>query len=138
MEDWMKEDTWFQKDIEPGKFLDVIGVVYRFTEIVQFVKNLFENISDINGGEIEIKAFNTKQRKLEILFDPMRAGLWEDYSIQYEPVIVSVSFLREEIEKSSNDLAIKLIQNLFTKFNWINQPVEVFKQDQIKFLNRQI
>jgi len=140
IEDWLKEDTWFKReDIEPMKKLDSIGVIYRFTEVLEFIKRLFASgLIKTNGGSITITLYNTKDREVDILFDRMRAGLFGEYITRLETIKLKRNFSEEEITTDAGEIAISLCSELFSKFNWDNQPTEVFTKDQAKFLNRQI
>jgi hypothetical protein len=140
IEDWLKESGWYKNaDIKPGEVLDVIGVIYRFVEITQFTKNLYEEgFLDCDGGKITISLFNTKNRSLQIVFDKARAGLLNEYKTRIDPVRVEKIFSKKEILENAEDISIQLCTEFFSFFNWDNQPLQVFRDEQKKFLSRQI
>jgi hypothetical protein len=93
---------------------------------------------DCDGGKITISLFNTKNRSLQIVFDKARAGLLNEYKTRIDPVRVEKIFSKKEILENAEDISIQLCTEFFSFFNWDNQPLQVFRDEQKKFLSRQI
>jgi len=140
-EDWTEENGWASeelKKIKPSSILSIIGNVYTLTEIFEFLKRLtLQGVYD-DGVKVSIKLVGMKERKLEIL-DLGRVPLMMSYIARVpEITLPTKEITKEEILNKTQEFALEYIRYLFETFGWENQPIEVFKNDQKKLLERKL
>lgn len=142
-EDWWNEDGWLPVDhplrqIQPGERFEVIGLVYRMTEIFAFLRNLYENDFYDGDVDVEITLKNTDGRKLT-LSDPRRIPLWGGYLAHSESIgLTKKTVTKEEILADFQGIALKYILEVFEQFQWTGFSVDVVKQDQKNLLERKL
>lgn len=136
-EDWLtppqKSRIAFVQNQNVKNTLGVTGTLFTITEIFEFAKRLA--VKGIFGEEvaIDIVLNNTEGRGL-LVDSPGRlpflrpkvcfASKWEYNKVFSVPDLV----------QNYKDLAFEAITELFELFNWSNTPIQVMKEDQIKFL----
>ncbi|MDI6892411.1 MAG: hypothetical protein QMD08_05425 [Actinomycetota bacterium] len=139
--DWFEEHEWLSegmRKIEPGTLLDPIATVYLVTEIFEFLRRLALKGIYSNGVKVRIRMVGTNNRVLKIL-DDGRAPLMMEYKARTNEITVSEKELSErEIIDRSQELALESIHYIFETFDWERQPIETFKSDQQKLLERRI
>jgi len=139
-EDWWGEDTWYGKEVRkipPLTILSVIGTIYHFTEIFEFLSRLTQKGIYEEGLEISILLGNTQNRKLEIL-DPMRAPLFMEYKTGGRIIQFSKKYPKKKLLEDSKELALQAIVHFFHRFDWDNPPLEVIKNEQEKLITRKL
>lgn len=139
-EDWWEEDSWYSAElrkIPPKTILTVVGTVYHFTEIFEFLNRLTQKGIYDEGIEISILLGNTQNRRLEIL-DPMRAPFLREYKTGGKPIQFSQKYSKEKILENSKTLALETIIYFFHRFGWDEPNVEVIKNDQEKLISRRL
>ena len=142
-EDWWSDDDWLPanhpyKQITVGSSLEVLGVTYRMTEILLFLKNMFNNGFYTGDVEVEITLKNMNGRKLT-LNDPRRFPLWEGYISHSKDIVLPKRLVKmADVNTTFLDTAFKLIVEVFEQFQWAQIPLEVIKQDQKNLLERKI
>ena len=125
------------KKIEVGKYLDFLSVIYKFTEITLFAKNLIENIN-IGGGVLMIEINKTKDRELESIFRSEISSFDSGYICQLDKITVKKDFEKEEIFLDPLLIGLELIKDVFEDFNWNNYSEQMIKTHQENLLNRRI
>ena len=125
------------EEIKVGKYLDFLSVIYRFTEIVLFIKNIIENI-DIKSGVLTIEINKTKGRELEALFSNGIFRFHGGYICQIDKVIVEKDFQKEEIFLDPLSIGFELIKEVFEDFNWNDYSEQMIKTHQKNLVNRRI
>jgi hypothetical protein len=120
----------------PGGMLNIISTIDRVTEIYEFAsrltaKNLFEK-----EAYIDIALHGMKDRTL-VVTDPMRE-LHIDYTCGIDEIPYARIVTVETLLAKSSELALENIRYFFERFNWPKDriPIDVFKNDQYKLLNR--
>ncbi len=121
--------------IEVGKYLDFLSVIYRFTEIVLFIKNIIENI-DIKGGVLTIEINKTEGRELEALFSNRIFRFNSEYICHIDKIIARKDFEKEEISLNPLLVGFELIKNVFEDFNWNNYSEQMIRTHQENLVNR--
>lgn len=128
---------WGQKNLKPREYLDFLSLIFRFTEIVLFIKNMID-VTDIDGGKIIIELHNTKDRELESLFNSSIFSFNSDYITRMDPVIAEINFTREKIQSDYLELSRELVKQFFDDFNWKNYSDAMIVTHQDNLLKRRI
>lgn len=124
--------------IKPSEVIDVLSTVYTVTEIYSFLANLARAGLYEEGVTIDIAIKNTKERKL-VIFDPMRAPLFNEYKTHTDVIEVpKKTVTKEEILTKYLDLALDDIIYICQQFNWDNPPIETLRGDQKKLIERKL
>jgi hypothetical protein len=134
------EDTLgelYGNELEPGKYLDFLSLIYKVTEICLFIRNLVEN-TDIEGGKLIIEINKTKNRQLESLFSHQILPLMGDYVCHLDTVSITRNFDRERILFEHTGIAFEFIREIFGDFNWNNYSEKMILTHQENLLTRRI
>lgn len=136
-EDWLtspqQSRVAFVQNQKVKNTLGVTGTLFTITEIFEFTKRLA--VRGVLGEEVAISiVLNNIERRGLLVDSPGRlpflspkvclATKWEYNKVFSVPDLV----------QNYKDLAFTAIIDLFELFNWSNPPVQVMKEDQIKFL----
>lgn len=124
-------------EVEPGKYLDFLSLIYKITEIVLFIKNIVENIG-VDGGLIKLEINNTKNRKLESLFNLMILPFNSNYICHMNQVKVEYKFEKEQILNDVLLISRSLIKSVFDDFNWKNYSEEMIITHQENLIKRRL
>lgn len=138
--DWIKENKWISgaiKEIQPGTVLPIENTIYDITEFFEFFSRISKFDIYKNGINLEISLNNTKDREL-IILDPLRASLFQQYLCSVESIFYERNISQKEIIELTQDFSLKTIKHFFERFGWLNPPLEVFRNDQDKFLKKDI
>ncbi len=141
-EDWM-ENVEYRNILAKGdelkgkKWLGVLGTLYTLVEIFQFAKRLAaQNVFDDNLI-INIKLYDLNNRELVVdSFDrvpfmfPRVAKISKPWNYHTQ------TFSVNDLLNQSDQLAIEAFLDLIYLFQWENPPIETFKNDVQKFLQR--
>lgn len=125
------------KELNPGKYLDFLSLIYKITEIVLFVKNIIEN-TDIEGGTLTIEINKTKDRELESIFSSRIFFFNAGYICHMDQVVAKKTFKKEEIAVNFIEISREFIKSVFDDFNWTNYSDQMIKTHQENLLNRRI
>ena len=136
----LREDTLgelYGKPLEAGKYLDFLGLIYKVTEIILFIKNLLEN-TDIEEGEITIEINNTRDRELESIFSRTILSFNGGYICRMNKVVVSCKVNKERMVTDPLGISRELIKSIFDDFNWKNYSEQMIQTHQENLVNRRI
>ena len=141
-EDWLEEEDRFWRSaglekVKPGEIISIIGIIYFFTEIFEFLKNLTNKNIYERELNIVITLFNTYGRRLEVL-DPMRAPLLGKYWSREERIKIEKKHSTREIKENSQKIAKDWIEEFFHNFQWDNPPLDLIEKEQNKLLERKL
>jgi len=140
-EDWFDVDDWYgerTKSIIHGSCLEIIWTVYQITEIYEFLSRLANKGIYDEGVNVIIALNNTTNRKLWII-NPSRAPLSYDRVNPMETIeLPPKQYNKDEIITKSKELALEMIIEIFTRFNWDNPPIETIKEDQNNLLQKKL
>jgi hypothetical protein len=140
-EDWYKESEFVENSsyakINELEILDVIGVIYRVTEMIIFTANLAQEMADVPEFYLKFVLNNVKDRKLKVL-DSKRAGLSMDYVCRVKDITYENYFTREEITGDYRKISKKIITNIFENFNWEGYSEALIDDEQEKLITRSI
>lgn len=138
-EDWAEYGGWGiteKRELAPGSQLNIIGgVVYQLTEIFEFLSRLAQNGLYEEGVRVSLTLQNTKGRRLTASFDRM---LSDNYITSLPDISYERVCSKEEMVTKGRELAMEAIIHFFERFNWINVPRDVFRNDQERLLNRRL
>ncbi len=136
----LREDTLGElrgEPLEKGKYLDFLGLIYKITEIVLFVKNLIEN-TNIEGGNLTIEINNTRDRELESIFSSSIFSFNAGYICRMPKVKVDYEIKKENIATNHLEISRELIKSIFDDFNWKNYLEQMIQTHQENLINRRI
>ncbi len=129
------EDWWKYEEVKlkyGGPVLSTLSTLYTVTVIYEFAsrlarKNLFENRFNLS-----IQLNGMKNRTLQTL--DFRRILFRTYTCDLKEITDARELSAEEIITKPYDLALNHTIQIFARFNWMDPPKEILKQDQKKFL----
>jgi hypothetical protein len=127
----------FEKDKSqpiPG-FIDIVNLLYHFTEIFEFAARLSNKGLYKEVFEIAIALRGTRGFALIATWPKFWRGY---YPATSENIAKSWTVSPEEILTRSADLALEGAVYFLKRFGWDNPPIDILKQDQEKFLSRRI
>ncbi|MCU5632905.1 hypothetical protein [Bacillus thuringiensis] len=135
-EDWQSqvESIFGEKYNDIGfKGLEVISIVYRLSEILEFTSRLAtKNI--FNGGlDIHVQLHDTQDRRL--FFWDKRRHLFQEYVCKIPQIEFKQRISEQELIGNGSEVALKLAYDIFERFNW-NAPLEIFRNEQRELLRR--
>ena len=138
-EDRGDRDGWDiveNSNIEPNKFLSIVGTIYEITEIFEFLSKLVrENLYD-EGVKVSISLHNTENRMLK-MDDPVRSFfMYGEYKTGIKDISFEQIYSKEDLITKSHDLSMGAILYFFDRFNWHKPPLDVLKKDQDILINR--
>lgn len=136
-EDWFEEDLWRDKqtqDIQPNTILDITSTVYSLTEIFEFAFRLTKPNFYQEGFNVEITFYRLNNRSLHIL-SPGRMPLIQNYICHTEKYAFTRNFNQIDME-DRRKIAIEVVQELFSRFGWDNQPISIFESDQRELIGK--
>lgn len=114
----------------PG-FLDILNLLYNFTEFFEFAarlcgKNLYQEELKISIELLKIKGF-----ALIAQYPKFWSGY---YPATAEKISKTWTISPEYILAKSTELALEGTVYFLRRFGWHDLPLDIFKQDQYKFL----
>lgn len=140
-EDWREGTVYHNfwdgdKTITSGELLGVVGTIFLFTEIYQFLSKLTKDGIYPSGVTVNISLNNTASRKLYV-DSPGRTPFIQDKKTISPKIEFNKTYSKKEALEMPKELAREAILYLFDRFNW--QPAEEqIDADQEKFLQRKI
>jgi hypothetical protein len=137
-EDWFAVSlnaTRQVREIQPGRVIGVVGLIYQITEIFEFFARLCRAQLYRGSVQIFIELNNTKGRELW-LDDPRRVPFLETKKTDAQTIKIERNLEHTELANNSADIALKAIVEILDNFGWSNVPLESLKIDQEKFLKR--
>lgn len=144
-EDRMENDEyrniWSKGDeLKDKKVLGILGTLYTFVEIFEFVKRLTSNGVFQDTVEVSIALNGLKDRELYVdsynrapFFFPRKAKIEEPWV--WERQLKAKNIIEGKI---SEEESLKAFLDLIDIFGWENPPIEALKNDIEKFLAGQI
>lgn len=125
-----------QDDFKPSGYLSVLSTLYSFTEIFEFASRLAQKGIFENSVLISISMLGIQNR---LLF------FWEWTQHLNRPYISKLNKLErkkvygmQELMSNSHEISISTMSWFFERFQWYEQPIDVFREEQQKFLERKI
>jgi len=139
-EDWWRESSLSSEEVrrfEPGSVLEALMTLFSVTEIYEFASRLAEKVLFDKGLQLTIELHGMRNRRLMFL-DPRRS-LFDEYICVVNDLPHTQTMSTEEILGKGHDLALDHTVWIFERFNWRSPHIrEILKEDQRKFLERQI
>jgi len=121
---------------EPSGCVDVIGMLYRFTEIYEFASRYAQKMALAGTVSISVELVNVKSRILTAL-ELSRA--WFGYYPAMEANLLHINDVPvERLVGSAQQLALDETIWFFHRFQWNNPNPTVLQNDQSKFLSRSL
>ena len=119
---------------EPFVILDIDRAVFQITEVFEFIRRLVNDTAQVyeEGLQLSVGLFNTEKRVL-FLSNFMQGGLLREYKTLGQSIELSYSFNKGELLLDSAAQALKVILDLFDRFDW-EPSHEVIKNTQDKLL----
>jgi len=141
-EDYMEGSGLFRgrtdlKEFKPGEVLNTGSVIFEISEILAFVEGLVRQGVYDDGVKIEISLKGTKDRVLKV-FDWNKVPLFMDYKSITPSVDWKGEYGKEDVLVNYKKIAIDAISWIFDSFNWINNPRNVFEEDQARLFERRL
>ena len=127
----------YGKQLKPGQYLDFLGLIYKITEIVLFIKNLIEN-TDIERGKLVVEINKTRNRELNSIFSPSIIPLSPGCICRIEPVTAIGEFNREKTMADCLEIGRSILKSIFDDFNWQHYSDQMIKTHQENLVNRRI
>jgi len=121
---------------EAKSFLSIISTIYSITEMFLFISRLAEKELFKEGLSVKLKLDKMLDRQL-FFYDQSRE-LFHDYICKIETIEISRNISNQEIITDFDSIAIDFIIEIFERFNMDNIPKELFKNEQLKFLEGKI
>lgn len=115
----------------PG-FINILNMVYNFTEFFEFVTRMVEKRIYAEGLEITIQLANAKGFSL-IAESPKR--WWGFFPATSDSIVKAWTVQPEELIASSPEIALAGAKYFLEQFGWDKVPVDILKEDQQKFLS---
>ncbi len=134
-EDWEEEIGSFGNENNsefPDRGLEILNTVYRVSEIIEFTSRLISR--GTYGDEINVKIGLYQTNDRQLFFWDRSRDLSRDYICNTDHVEIVQSFDVNYLIGNSTDVSLKICQGIFERFNWMNVPMEIFKDEQRKFL----
>jgi hypothetical protein len=124
------------QDFTPSGYTEVISTLYIITEIFEFTARLAQQgvLGDLVSLSIEM--VDIKDRVL-FLWD-WSATLYGIYQAKQKDLGNEWRIETKRLLSDSSELAIKATNWFFERFGWLEQPIEVFRAEQKKLLERQL
>ena len=116
-----------------GKALSFVNVIYEITEMFIFMKRYYERIAPGAIVLVSIEMNDINARALvatndEAPFDPPIS--------QVPDLRIEESYMVDALRTSAEELAIKIVQNIFEIFNWNNPDPNMIRGWQQRLLSR--
>lgn len=121
---------------KPKGYLEITGVLYKLTEICEFAKRLIEN--GIIEGDVNIDIQIANINEVELYYwDPGRVlfGPYKCYQKEYE---INIRENTYNFIENANEIAISKAVSVYNAFNWVDPPIDILRQDQLKLLERKL
>lgn len=123
-----------------NRFLSILSTLYTITEVFEFAKGLYSDITGVDEIEVIIEIHGVKDRCL-IFWDNLGRYLSKAYCCNFESDVISIKkdpILIGDLLMSSAGISLSITLEIFKYFDWENPSIEVFREDQKKFLERRI
>lgn len=120
----------------PHKYLSILSSLYRVTEVFEFASRLVEKKILIGEIEITISIINTMDRMLffwERDRDLRHSYICKIQSIDFKKVYNPIDLVSNKLE-----FANSCTQFIFEKFNWDRSPGNIFKEQQMKLVEKRL
>ena len=139
IEDWYEDDQFFKgrQSIKAGETFSLLHNVYKVTEIFEFLKRLADAGIYKEGVCFEVALLGLKDRRL-VLDDPRRVPLFNRYESQAPQFVWSGEFVEKDLVSQPCELALKLILQILSQFNWNDPPIGTIVNDQQNLLQRKL
>jgi hypothetical protein len=118
-----------------GRALSFVNVIYTVAEFFLFLKRYYERVSPEAAIRFSLKMTDIKDRTLvSTEFD---VGPFLHAAKATVPsLLIERDYTVSELRASAEELAIKLVQNIFGVFNWMNPDADMIRGWQQRLLSR--
>jgi hypothetical protein len=131
----LKSFSFSKPDQKIDIFFSIINVLYTITEIFFFAANLAKLADYKKETEINIEIGNVKGRALFFWGQPFRF-LSNIYTCEYEPINEKRIVSTEDLISNTAELALDLTISILKEFNWKKANKNIFREDQIKLIEK--
>lgn len=136
-EDWLGEPMLNlgrnkYADIQPGSVLGIIMTLYRLSEIYEFATRLAEKRFFDRTCYLSIALHKTQDRKLTY-FDSRRF-YHEEHVCELPELIREKNISVGDLLGKSSEMSLDHCIWILNRFNMLNPPIEMLREDQKKFL----
>jgi len=121
------------------KFLSILSTLYSVTEIFLFAQNLMSKNILGESTDIIIEIGDVENREL-FFWNSFSRELNRNYICKFreENLIINRIVGKEELMSQAINLSLDACKEIFKKFGWEQVPMQVFVEDQKKFIERRI
>lgn len=121
----------------PDGHVDILRTIYLITEFYSFIYRVLYNNEEMHSVSIEICVENILNYELFIM--DQRRELWDSYKCKTNNIIIPTIFLsRQQIANEWLGKALNTIIYIFERFNWLDIPIDIIKEDQKKLIERRL
>lgn len=133
--DWRDESTFWpaENGWEPGKLFGVGDTIATLTEIFEFAARLSMSEAGNTMIHISIIAGNLQERILYVDSSRNRWPFDRAYQTSIAEFPYEIEIERTELITNSKEMAINLAKDLFQRFRWNIQDIEVLRSWQNEF-----
>lgn len=118
------------------KVLELLNVLYTFTEIFEFAGRLAEKEILHPASEVSVRLFGMKGRRLTN--SKLTLGFHWVYESKLGEIGFSGSYSEEELLARRDEIALDATVYVFERFNWELPNRQGLAEEQRKFLERRI
>jgi len=123
-------------DFIPSGYLSVLSTLYSFTEIFEFAARLANKGIFEHSVLISVRMSGIQNRAL-FFWDVTRI-LKECYYSTETRLERTLVIKTEDLIQKSKDYALKTMLWFFERFQWLDPPINLLKDEQNKFIKRRI
>jgi hypothetical protein len=134
-EDWWGPIRIFGSNVqylESGYGLEFLSTLYTITEICEFTKRLVKN--DVFKNEINLKINLNNVKNRVLVTTQFGRHILPDHECVINNIPIEKRYNIEEILSNSGNIALDITNHIYERFNWLNVPKTVLKEEQDKFL----
>lgn len=144
VEDYLIDDiernsslAYYRGDEElPHKYLSILSSLYKITEIFEFASRLIDRQIIKNRFTISISLVDTLNRML-FFWDRAR-DLRKSYICKIERIKFEKEFVVNDFSSNKIDYANSCVQDIFERFGWDRYPGNIFKEEQLKLVEKRL
>lgn len=129
-----KSAFWENERFRGKNILSFIGVIFQFTEFLEFVKRFYTGTPDAEAVNGEISMVNVRGLTLESM--RIDVELFGSYTCRENLIQVPINITAAELQADSELIARRLAQRVFAVFNWTNATEQIIESWQDKLLTR--
>ena len=123
-------------DGKPSKYLEILNALYQLTGVFEFAARLATAAEFQEGVLVSVTLTDTAGRDLVF----WEGGRWLSgrYVCPSPNIEIKQSYGLGELVENSAGIALRTAREVFNRFSWHNPPMEILKEDQRRFIERQV